>query len=173
LNSVEAIKEVPELIGRYVEGAELKRVVPPIPGSDEPVGSWAYSLDGVLTLVNFLAGDAAEIRITNGLAIDVPYKPEVLEYVNWLNMKQLVFGRLFVTGDLPFMIESGNGLCAIFMQELVYGSGLSYEFPPSIQGLINLFGRLGGQSSRFAGELLERFGGRRFTDNEAGILLNF
>jgi hypothetical protein len=172
MESSEAIQAIPDLLGRYIDGADLKPLLPPVPDGGT-VGSWTYTLDGIVTLVNFLGGDSAELRITNGLAIDVPYKHEVLEYVNWLSMKQLVLGRLFVTGDLPFMIESGNGLCAVFMQEIVFADSLSFEYTPSIQALVNTVGRLGGQGSRVASEILERFGGRRVTEDEAGILLNF
>lgn len=172
MNSVEAISALPDLLGRYVEGAELKQLLPPIPDGGD-VGSWTYTLDGIVTVLNFLGGDSAELRITNGLALDVPYKHEVLEYVNWLSMKQIVLGRLFVTGDLPFMIESGTGLCAVMMQEIVFAEGLSFEFAPSLQTLINTVARLGGQSSNFASDILQRFGGRRFTEDDAPILLNF
>jgi hypothetical protein len=84
MNANEAIQAIPDFLGTYIDGAELKPLVPPMP--DGVVGSWTYSVDGILTMLNFLGGDSAELRITNGLALDVPYKHEVLEYVNWLNM---------------------------------------------------------------------------------------
>lgn len=167
MDSAELIRTIPDFLGRYIEGADPRPILPPVDGL--AAGAWSYSLDGIVTAVKF-TGEAGEMRVTNGLAIDIPYKAEVTEYVNWLNMKQMVFGRLFLIGNMPFMSETGDGLCAVLMQEIVFGESLSFDFAPSMQNLIETVARMGGQSSRFAPDLLDRYGGRPFTDDDAMIL---
>ena len=102
----------------------------------------------------------------------MPYRPEVAEYVNRLNHSELTFGRMFLIGDVPFLEGTYGGLCAVVMQEIVYGESLSADFAPSLQNLVNMSATLAGQGDRLAGELIERFEGRAFTDDEASILLN-
>jgi hypothetical protein len=167
MDSAELIRTIPDFLGRYIEGVEPKPLVPQVEGLS--AGAWSYSLGGIVTTLKF-TGEAGEMRVTNGLAIDIPYKTELTEYVNWLNMKQMVFGRLFLIGNIPFMSETGDGLCAVLMQEIFFGEGLSFDFAPSMQNLIETVARMGGQGSRFAPDLVDRYGGRPFTDDDAMIL---
>ena len=63
--------------------------------------------------------------------------------------------------------DTYGGLCAVVTQEIVYGESLSADFVPSLPNRVNMTATLAGQGDRLAGELLGRFEGRAFTDEEA------
>ncbi len=152
----------PGLIGEYLDDASTPKQVAPGP-IHEAHPSWSF-INGSVTTVASLSSEAEQLRLTLGLALDVPYTPEVSHAVNRLNNKELVFGRMFLIGNE----ESGSG--CILMQEIVSCVGLSQEFTPSLQGLLLTVATLGGQASRLAPNLRERFGGRAFTEEDAFFL---
>jgi hypothetical protein len=98
------------------------------------------------------------------LAIDLAYTAELASYVNFLN-KQLIFGRAYLA---PVHNE---GQVAILMQEIAFGDGLSWDYPPSIQNLLRIVETLCGQGGQLARDTLDRFEGRAFTNSEAVVLL--
>ena len=177
MRSQEILDQVPDFFRSYLDGAEPEWILPPSPPElDLHAGSLSLRLSTVpkaLVAFTVLGNEADEVRITAGLAIDVPYSPGLAEYVNYINNKVLVFGRAFIGGDVPLVGETGQGPCVILMQEIVFGPSLSFEFPPSMQHLLNLTARLAGQADRFAPELVERFGGRLLADDDGPVLTLF
>jgi hypothetical protein len=168
MDTPELSQSIPDILTRYIDGFQPQQVLAPMEGIG---GAWGDRAGRALLVLNVISGEPPELRITAGLTIDVPYSREVAEYVNRLNYKTLVFGRIFLIGEVPFMgFENESGPCGIVMQEIVFGDGLSWDFTPSIQSLIRTITTVGGQSDRLTGDLLERFGGRPFTDSEATIL---
>ena len=152
----------PGLVADYLDDASTPKQVAPDP-VHEANPSWSFTNGSVLT-VGAVFRDTDQLRLTLGLALDVPYSPEVSHAVNHLNNKELVFGRMFLIGN----DESGRG--CILMQEIVSCVGLSQESAPSLQDLLLTVGTLGGQASRLAPDLRERFGGRPFTEDDAFFL---
>jgi hypothetical protein len=173
LDLPELTRTVPGFFQQYLEGAEPQEILPPMEGVSG--GAWRFRLGRVL-VVTYIPPPVdpthTQLRINLGLAIDVPYRSEVAEYVNRLNHSELTFGRMFLIGDVPFLEGTYGGLCAVVMQEIVYGESLSADFAPSLQNLVNMAATLTGQGDRLAGDLLQRFEGRAFTDDEAFILHN-
>jgi hypothetical protein len=162
MNAAEMAEAFPMLITDYIEDASTPKQVQPGP-IHERQPSWSFTNGSVLT-VGAVWRDSDQLRLTLGLAVDVPYSPEVSHVVNQMNNKEIVFGRMFLIGN----DESGRG--CILMQEIVSCAALSWEFPPSLQNLILVIGTLGGQASRLAPELRNQFGGRPFTEEDAFFL---
>jgi hypothetical protein len=171
LNSADLIRELPNFMGQYLDGAEPAWTLPPF--ENIPAGTWRFRMSaapGALVSVKVLGEHTDEMRITVGLSLDVPYSSNVVEHVNRLNNKDLIFGRMFAAGDIPLIGQTGQGPCAIVMQEIVFGQSLSFEFPPSMQNLLNVTARLAAQADRYAPELVEQLGGRLFADDDEMIL---
>lgn len=162
MQSSELVKVFPDLIARYLEQASAPTPVAPGPLHEEHP-SWSFVNDSVLT-VGAISHTHQQLRVTLGLAFDVPYGPEVSHYVNHLNNKELVFGRMFLIGN----DESGRG--CILMQEIFSCESLSEEFLPSLKNLLLTIATLGGQGSRVAPQIHERFGGRAFNEEDAFFL---
>lgn len=173
MNSQQFLQEIPHFFGEYIDGAEPDWILPPAEDLDIHAGAWSFRMSAApkgLVAIKVLGNENHEVRITVGLAIDVPYSPTLAEYVNYLNNKMLIFGRVFIAGDIPFIGENGNGPCVVVMQEIVFATSLSFEFPPSMQNLLNLTARLAAQADRFSPELVEQFGGRPLADPDAPVL---
>jgi hypothetical protein len=174
VESAEFVQAVPDFFRSYLDGADPDWIVPPPEGI--PAGAFQFRLahtpDSVV-VVKVLGNDNDEVRIMAGLAIDVPYSPAITEYLNYLNNKILVWGRVFAGGDIPLVGQSGTGPAVILMQEIVFAPSLSFDFPPSMQNLLNVTARLAGLAHRFGLELVERFGGRLLTDEDAAVLTLF
>jgi hypothetical protein len=172
MNSEQILQELPDFFRSYLEGAApAEWTVPPVEGLG--AGSWQFRISAtpnVLVAIKVLGNDAHEMRITVGLAIDVPYSSTLSEYVNYLNNKNLIFGRAFIAGNIPFIGETGDGPAVVVMQEIVFGPSLSFDFPPSMQNLLSLVARLAAQADTFAPDLIERFGGRPLTDDDGVVL---
>ncbi len=159
-------KELAELVP-WLVASKLEDATAPAPTllASEEAPSWSFRTGPVLTVAAVFP-ESNELRITLGLAIDVPYRPEVSHDVNRLNQRELVFGRAFLVGNA----ESGHG--AVLAQEIVFGESLSWDFPPSIQNLLRIIATLSGQAGRLAPEFFSRYAGARpLTDNEAMVLL--
>lgn len=75
---------------------------------------------------------------------------------------------MFLIGAVPFVSEEAPGLCGIVMQEIIHGESLSHHFSPSLQNLVTA--TLVGQADRLTPDLLDRFEGRSFTEDEAFFL---
>ncbi len=158
-------KELAELVPWLVE-EKLASASSPKPTllSSAEAPSWSFRTGPALAVAAIFP-EANELRVTVGLAIDIPYRPEVTHYVNSLNTTQLVFGRAFLVGN----DESGRG--AVLAQEIVFGESVSWDFPPSIQNLLRIIATLCGQAARLGPELFSRYGTRPMTDDEAPFLL--
>ena len=74
--------------------------------------SWSFTTTEQVLTVGAIFHDSEQLRVTLGLALDVPYTPEVSHVVNRLNNKHLLFGRMFLIGN----DDSGRG--CILMQEI-------------------------------------------------------
>ena len=172
VNSEQMLNELPDFFTSYLEGAApAEWTVPPVEGLG--AGSWQFRISftpNVLVAIKVLGNDAHEMRITVGLAIDVPYSSKLSEYVNYLNNKNLIFGRAFVAGNVPFIGETGAGPAVVVMQEIAFGPSFSFDFPPSMQNLLSVVARLAAQGDNFAPELIEHFGGRALTDDDGAVL---
>jgi hypothetical protein len=171
MKSAELLETLPGFLREYLGATDPEWIVPPL--GNLGAGAWRFRVSDVphaLIAVKVLGNEADEMRITAGLAIDVPYRATVAEYVNRLNNKDLIFGRMFADGDIPFIGENGNGNCVIVMQEIVFGPALSFEFSPSIQNLLDIAARLAGQAHRYSSDVIERFGGRQFADGDDAVL---
>jgi hypothetical protein len=171
MNSAELLDTLPDFLKEYLGATDPEWIIPPF--GDLGAGAWRFRVSDApyaLMAVKVLGNDDDEMRINAGLAIDVPYSATVAEYVNRLNNKDLIFGRMFVAGDIPFIGENGVGPCVIVMQEIVFGRALSFDFSPSIQNLLDMAARLAGQAHRYSSDLIERFGGRRFVDDDEMVL---
>jgi hypothetical protein len=163
MNPGELAELVPFLIAEKLEDATAPVAVSPGP-MHERFPSWYFRIGQALTLAAIFP-ERNELRMTVGLAHDVPYTPEVGLYVNNLNHKQLVFGRAFAVH------LNKPEHAAILMQEIIFGDGLSRDYPPSVQNLLRIIGTLSGQAARLAAELLSSYGGRPLTDDEAFLFL--
>ena len=133
----------PGLIANYLEDATGPEQVQPDP-LHRAHPSWSFTTTGEILTVGALFHDSEQLRVTLGLAIDVPYDPQVSHVVNHLNNKELVYGRMFLIGNE----DSGRG--CILMQEIFAAQSISEEFPPSLQNLLMVIGAMGGQASRLA-----------------------
>ncbi|HEV7615284.1 MAG TPA: hypothetical protein VGO36_03545 [Solirubrobacterales bacterium] len=162
MDPAELTRIFPRLITDYLEDATPPQPVQPGPLHEE-FPSWSFINGSVLT-VGAILPERGQLRVTAGLAMDVPYGPEVSHEVNRMNNKELLFGRMFLVGNE----ESGRG--CILMQEIVLADGLDEEHLPSLQNLLRIVATLGGQGSRLAPELRERFGGQPFTEEQAFFL---
>jgi hypothetical protein len=171
MKSTELLETLPAFLQEYLGATAPEWIVPPF--ENLGAGAWSFRVSDVphaLVAVKVLGNEADEMRINVGLAIDVPYVSTVAEYVNRLNNKELIFGRMFADGEIPFISEEGHGPCVIAMQEIVFGPSLSYDFPSSMQNLLNITARLAGQAHRNSSVLVEKFGGRLFADDDAAML---
>jgi hypothetical protein len=130
----------------------------------EETPAWIFRTGPVLALATIFP-KTNELRLTSGLAINIPYSPELSHYVNYLNEKQLVFGRAFLVAN------NDPGRAAVLMQVIVFGDSLSWDFPPSIQNLLRIIGTLSGQAGRLSAEIVARFEARPFNDAEVPLLL--
>ena len=176
MNSAEFLERVPAFFSSYLEGGEPQWIVPPPEGMDIHAGSWQFRMAAsqqAPVVVKVMGNDAEEVRLMAGLAIDVPYSPELTEYVNYINNKVLVFGRAFAGGDIPNIGKTGQGPAVVLMQEIVFAESLSFDFTPSMENLLNVTARLAGLSSRLWPELIEHFGGRPLDDDDAAVLTLF
>jgi hypothetical protein len=63
--------------------------------STRPIPRGGFSVEGEVLVVGAIFPEQRELRVTLGLAMDVPYTPEVSHLVNRLNNKELIFGRMF------------------------------------------------------------------------------
>lgn len=165
MDSKELAELVPWLVAEKMEDATSPV---PLAGGAAHEGNpvWTFRTDPVLALAAVFPA-SNELRLTIGLAIDLPGTAELSSYINLLNTKQLVFGRAYIV--------PGNSAdrVAVLMQEIVFGDGLSWDYPPSIQNLLRIMGTLCGQAGRLAGEVADRFEGRPLTDAEAVVLLAY
>jgi len=163
MNPQEFAELVPFLIAEKLEDSSTP--VPLVGGEiHESNPAWTFRTGPVLTLALILPR-SNELRLTCGLAIDVPYSAELFRFVNYLNHKQLVFGRAFLVDNLDPTIA------AVLTQEIVYGDGVSWDYPPSIQNLLRIIGTLSGQASRLGPEIASRFQAKPFSDADAALLL--
>jgi len=153
----------PGLISDYLEDASSPEQVQPDPlHLAHP--SWSFTTTGSILTVGALFHDSEQLRVTVGLAVDVPYDPQVSHVVNHLNNKELVYGRMFLIGN------EGSGRGCILMQEIFTAVSIDEEFVPSLQNLLLVIGTMGGQASRLAPGLREQFGGRPFNPDDAFFL---
>ncbi len=163
MNSLELLDSLPSFLREYLHGSEPEWIVPPF--EQLGAGAWRFRISAApeaLVAIKVPGSHHDELRINVGVAFEVPYCFELIEHVNRTNEKLLEFGRLFVLGD--------PRPCVVVMQEIVYGASLSFDFPPSMQNLLNITGRLGTLAQRCGSEVIERFGGRAFPD-EADMML--
>jgi len=171
MNSAELLETLPGFLREYLGASDPEWIIPPF--ENLGAGAWRFRVSDAphaLMAVKVLGNEDDELRINAGLAIDVPYSAAVAEYINRLNNKELIFGRMFAAGDIPFIGENGNGPCAIVMQEIAFGPALSFDFSPSIQNLLNMAARLAGQAHRCSSDLIDRFGGRHLADDDEMVL---
>jgi hypothetical protein len=162
MNPGELAELVPFLIAEKLDDATTPVAVSPGP-IHERSPSWRFRTGQVLAVAAIFP-ESNELRVTAGLAHDIPYTPEVGLHVNSLNYKHLVFGRAFVVH------LNKPEHAAVLMQEIIFGDGLSWEYPPSVQNLLRIIATLSGQAARLAAELLSRYGGRPLSDDEAFFL---
>jgi hypothetical protein len=163
MNFSEFAELVPGLIAEKIADASTPV---PLAGSavNEQAPAWIFRTGSLLTLAALLP-KTNELRLTSGLAINLPYTTELARYVNYLNAQQLTFGRAFLTDNLH--PESA----AVLMQEIVFGESLSWDYLPSIQNLLRIIATLTGQANRLAAEIIYRFRARPFDDAEAALLM--
>lgn len=163
MNFKEFTELVPWLIAEKLDDASTP--VPVVGGTvHEETPNWTFRTGSLLTLASIFP-KSNELRLTSGLVTKIPYTAELSRYVNYLNEKQLVFGRAFL---VP---HNDPERAAILTQEIVFGDGLSWDFPPSIQSLLRIIATLTGQSAHLASETLSRFEARPFNDTEMALLL--
>jgi hypothetical protein len=163
MTSQDLARIFPGLVDSYLEEATAPQQVSPDP-IHEAHPSWSFTTTEQVLTVGAIFHDSGQLRVTLGLALDVPYAAEVSHVVNRLNNKYLLFGRMFLIGN----DESGRG--CVLMQEIFLCDSLSEEYAPSIQNLIQVMAALGGQASQLAPQIREQFGGRPFTDADAFFL---
>jgi hypothetical protein len=154
MNNGELLELVPQLFGQHLEGARPQIIAPILDGS----GAWWFRPDEALAIISVM--QQSEIRITLGLAIDVPYSAQTSHYLNGLNQTELVYGRLFLVGNE----ESSKG--AVLMQEIVQGDSLSWDYPASLQNFLRIGATMVGQADRISKSLGLEVGGRRLNDDE-------
>lgn len=163
MTSKELAHIFPGLVDSYLEEASIPQQVSPDPlHEDHP--SWSFTTAEQVLTVGAIFHDSGQLRVTLGLALDVPYTPDVSHVVNHFNNKYLLFGRMFLIGN----DDSGRG--CVLMQEIFLCNSLSDEYAPSIQNLVDVMAALGGQSSQLAPQIREQFGGRPFTAEDAFFL---
>ncbi len=162
MDSAELTRVFPGLIDNYLDDATAPQQIQPDPIHDVHP-TWSFINGSVLT-VGAIFPDTGQLRVTLGLAFEVPYTAEVSHHVNRLNNKELLFGRMFLIGN------DESGLGCILMQEIVLADSLSEEHPASLQILLRIVAALGGQASRLAPPLQEQFGGQPFTEEQAFFL---
>jgi hypothetical protein len=167
------LNHLPGFFQEYINGTPPNWLLPP--NGDLNAGAWRFRVvdaSGAPVAIKVLGNDSDELRVNVGLALGLEYTSPLAEYVNMLNYKQLIHGRMFVLGAVPF-VGSGTGPCAVLMQEIFYGSNLSLDSVPSMNGLLNVAARLAGQANRFAPDIVTQFGGRLFDDDDEsdGVLL--
>jgi hypothetical protein len=155
---------MPNIFRQYVEGASA---ITPIPN---PTGVWAYTLGDAVILVEIPSGGMPFLRVIGGLAVGVPFSSALAQYVNGQNRGALVFGRMALAGDFPADIPAGGAWSHVLVEHFVDGEGLTYEVPSSIQSLIYAMSSHGSQMADRATEIVQRFGGRYFKDDEAPIV---
>jgi hypothetical protein len=167
MDSIELAEIIPGIIEKHLPVSCARQIMPPMQGLD---AAWAFRFERAVTVLK-IAEDEAKMRITVGIVIDMPYSHEVAEYINYMNYKVPIYGRLYLTGNLPyFSTEITSGPCLVAMQEIVFGSSLSLSSPPSIDNLVKMVGTMTTQGNRLSGELMERYGGRPFSDDDAMFL---
>jgi hypothetical protein len=176
MDSAEMIAQLPRFFEEYCSAVDTEWLLEPPPGVHG--GAWKFRVsdaDGALLLLKFLGNDTEELRVNVGLVIELDYTAELAAFVNSLNFKQLIHGRMFVIGGVPF-VSNTPGRCAVVMQEIFFGGRhLSMGSVPTMNHLLDVAGRLAGQGTRFAPEIVERFGGRPFgeDDESYGALMAF
>lgn len=174
MNSVEMLEQLPGFFEQYINGTAPDWILPRIPGG--AAGMWRFRVidaPGALVGIKVLGNQADELRVNVGLVVDLQYRAELAEFVNMLNYKQLIFGRIFLFGNVPFVSDTARYPCAVVMQEIFFGPSISFDFTPSLNHLLNLTARLAGQANRFSPEISERFGGRPIADEDDGVLMGF
>jgi hypothetical protein len=97
MDSRELTRIFPGLIANYLEEATPPQQIQPDPVHDVHP-TWSF-MNGSLLTVGAIFHDTAQLRVTVGLAVEVPYTPEVSHSVNRMNNKELLFGRMFLIGN--------------------------------------------------------------------------
>jgi hypothetical protein len=124
---------------------------------------WWFKTQRTVVTISLLEG--VQIRITVGVAADVPYDSIVSHHLSELNRSYLKFGRIYLIGN----DESGRG--AILMQEILRGEAISTSFRPSVENLEQVGSTLIAQGEHLANDLVSRFNGRPFRDDEHMFLM--
>jgi hypothetical protein len=163
MDGKELAELVPQIVLEKLEDASPPAPISMLEDSHEASG-WSFRTGPALTAAT-VSYEKNELRITVGLAMNVPYTDEVNRQVNDLNATELIFGRAFLVGN------DESGLGAVLMQEIILGDSLSWEFPSSIQNLLLILGTLSGQAARLSPLLSSRFGARPLKDDESLFLL--
>lgn len=176
MNSAEMLDKLPGFFEQYIDGTSPEWILPSVGGLN--AGMWRFrivDMPGPSVGIKVLGNEAHELRVNVGLVLGARYTPQLAEYVNMLNNKQLIFGRVFIVGNVPFVADPIQGPCAVVMQEIVFGPSLSFDFPPSLNHVLNMTARLAGQGGRALPDLVDRFGGRPFDDDTEGaaVLMMF
>lgn len=118
---------------------------------------WVLEQDEALCFIRPGGTDHPFIWIKVGAAIEVPKSPELAYYIACAN-KDLEAGRAY--------LAYGEQFAFIAIDETVRGSALSYEFEPSLEDLTRRFEQSLEHARRLGGEVIDRFGGRRFARDD-------
>jgi hypothetical protein len=120
MNPAELTELVPMLITNDLEDVSAATPIMPSPMHEDFPAWWFRSSPEVLGVAAIYT-KTNELRVTLGLAIDIPYSSEVFRDVNRLNNKELVFGRAFLVGN------DESGRAAVLMQDIIFGDGISWD----------------------------------------------
>jgi hypothetical protein len=160
-------KEFAEVM-RWLIAEKIDGLTSPTPvvfgGTPLDFPAWSFRTGQVLA-VAAIDLDRNDLRLTFGLATNIPYVPEVSHYLNEWNRKELVFGRTYLVGN------DQSGLGSALAQEIIPGESVSWEFPASIQNLQRVIGTISGQLARLAPELCSQYGAKPFNDDQAFNIL--
>jgi hypothetical protein len=111
LHAADLIRELPNFMGQYLDGAEPAWILPPV--ENIPAGAWRFRMSAApsaLVSVKVLGEHTDEMRITVGLSLDVPYSSSVVEHVNRLGGFKRSLQRTLRTS---LMVSGSRGSCVV------------------------------------------------------------
>ncbi len=149
-------KLVPDLLEKRHPGRSREV----IDGAGQDLG-WVLDFDSGIALVRAAEASHPFIWIRAGLAHAVP-KTDALAWRIAAGNKDLMVGR--------FYVAYGDDLAMVVFDEAISAANLSFDYPPSIEDLVDRFEMSLQYATEWSQTIRQEFGGRPFSSQDWGLM---
>jgi hypothetical protein len=147
---------VPDLLEKRYPGRSREVVQ----GAGQDLG-WVLDFDGGVALVRAAEASHPFIWIRAGLAHAIP-KTDALAWHIAAGNKDLMVGR--------FYVAYGDDLAMVVFDEAISAANLAFDYPPSIQDLVDRFEMSLQYAIEWSRTIRQEFGGRAFSGQDWGLM---